>query len=232
MSFGERVARPRPVRLDAAVGCTHCGATVELAGPVREARCNACQTNVEIPPLAWAKLLREIDELSFQVGEGQGSGVRVDAEGVQLACAWVLSEPLCRQCDTPVPQIEPGESGQVFCQKCGAPMPTMPAPSWLRMMTHTAQQVYGAELTFDAAALDRKPRRFWIVLQGTPNVTNARREASMKLDVEEAFRNRTPKKSSPLFWIFIVLVLGSAAYLMVTTGQRTQHNVKHILDTE
>ena len=36
MSFGERVARPRPVRLDAAVGCTHCGATVELAGPVRE----------------------------------------------------------------------------------------------------------------------------------------------------------------------------------------------------
>ncbi len=231
MSFGERVARPRPVRLDAAVGCTSCGATVELAGPVLSAHCAACQANIQIPPLAWAKLLREIDELSFQVGEGQGSGLRAEEGGVQLVCAWVLSEPSCRQCNMPVPLIEPGESGTVFCQSCGAAMPTLPAPSWLRSATPTAQQVYGAELVFDAAALDRTARRFWLVLQGTPRLTSARREAALQVNVEEAFRQRKPKKSNPMIVLFIVLLLGTAAYLLVSTGQRAQKNVGGVLDT-
>jgi predicted RNA-binding Zn-ribbon protein involved in translation (DUF1610 family) len=211
----------RLIAIDAAVQCTRCLATIQVAGPVLHVRCHQCGQEIAIPQLLWLQTLLEVDERSFDAGTLRTSAgaCRREQANVHLAIEWSRSEPSCRRCGASVPEIEAGLAGEVGCPSCGASLPTFPAPPWLRAEVPTALQVYGVEYVFDAAALDPTARRWWLTFQGTP----PRKAQAKRIWIEQeivSLSQRSPQQREgmgyavPLLLACVVIAL--AAYYILS----------------
>jgi hypothetical protein len=223
----------RIIGVDAAVHCPACGATVQLAGPVLQARCHGCRAEIPIVQALWLQTLAEADEQSFDAGSTRTvtGACRREQRGVHLLVEWSHSEPTCRRCGAFVPQVEPGTSGEIPCPGCQAPMPTFTAPPWMRSEIPTALQVYGVEYVFDAAALDVMARRWWIAFQGTPTRKAHAQQMFIEQEIVVMSQRMPQKKQSSAYIVPLLLafvLIGMAAYYVVNSLNRNSDD--EILD--
>jgi hypothetical protein len=216
----------RSIAIEAAAECPRCRATIPLAGPVLHARCHQCAHELAISQLLWLQTLAEVDERSFDAGTLRTSAGACQREqaNVRLALEWSRAELSCRRCGAAVPQVEAGDAGEVACPVCAAPLPTFPAPPWLRSEIPTALQVYGVEYVFDAMALDASARRWWLTFQGTP----PRKARVQRVWIEQevvALSQRTPQAKESMTYALPLLlacvVIALAAYYVVSALQRS-----------
>jgi hypothetical protein len=212
----------RLIAIEAAAHCPHCRATIPLAGPVLHARCHQCGQELAISQLLWLQTLAEVDERSFDAGtlNTSAGACRREHANVHLSLEWARTDPACRRCGAPVPQVEAGVAAEVACPSCSAPLPTFPAPPWLRSEVPTALQVYGVEYVFDALALEASARRWWLAFQGTPPRKVQAKQVLLETEIVAlSHRMPQPKQSGsytlPLLLACLLIAMG--AYYVAST---------------
>jgi predicted RNA-binding Zn-ribbon protein involved in translation (DUF1610 family) len=124
--------------------CSHCGEAVAVNGPAQSVHCPRC--DAETPLHGLAKALNRAWH-----GRGPTDGSihvnRTSDPGPECAaCGKVVSIAAYRD--------KAGATASLPCPGCGAPIPTRPAPRWLKEQLPTAMQVFGGDAdTNDAGAM-------------------------------------------------------------------------------
>ncbi len=210
--------------------CRACSRHTELAGPVLEARCKHCSAEIAIPPKSWASALGAIDERSTSI-----EGTRLEShhhqdELAELRFRWSTQALSCRECRVRLPLLEIGALEPLLCGGCGAKMATYPAPPWLRAELPTAQQLYGVEYVFEAAALDPEARKWWLCLLGTPKKQATERMVVTELAVQHALLQEKPKKTPLWVYLLIALVAAVLVWQGMVFMQKLEEGAGSVLD--
>lgn len=127
-AFPEAKAGRVTVRIH--VECERCAAPIPINGPAQRLPCKACLADNEL-----SGLVEALHDSSQGVEElGSRYDVTILDEG----------RPQCVGCDAPI-DIGPHTPGIVPCARCGAGVPSYPAPAWLRAALPTAAWVFGGD---------------------------------------------------------------------------------------
>ena len=133
---GPAAAVPEPkggcVTLRIHVECERCAAPIPINGPAQRLVCKACLGENALPGL--------VEALHDASQSMRALGSRYDVT--------ILEEhrPQCVACDASI-SIDTASSttGVVPCARCGAGVPSYPAPAWLRATLPTAAWVFGGD---------------------------------------------------------------------------------------
>jgi hypothetical protein len=125
--------------------CDKCGEMLPINGPLRRATCDSCHARYDLTPARW------VDQICSA------------AEGMRILnspykCSDTADRrPQCPRCEEHFALDEAliGEDTTVPCPGCGHPVPTYPAPEWLRAELPMVVQVVGGvrEVAADTGAV-------------------------------------------------------------------------------
>jgi hypothetical protein len=136
--------RPRRhASIKARVDCSECGQPVPLDGPVRQAHCNMCQSEVAVRPGLWQGVLLQAEQRHETLLGGAVHGDKARHQGQEMTYELRVAVPACEECGAPFPAevVSRVETLQFCCTTCGDPASTHPTPDWLRQRVPSAVQV-------------------------------------------------------------------------------------------
>lgn len=121
-------------------------------GPVRTARCGACQAELGIPEKLWGELLVALDDAHDTMTDGATRSRVWDSLERKFHCSYTRLLPRCGKCSRPFPlDVAVEVDRELPCETCGVSMSVYPAPDWVTHVSPTSQQVYS---TVRSVAMD------------------------------------------------------------------------------
>ncbi|MFH2009449.1 MAG: hypothetical protein ABI333_22850 [bacterium] len=138
---------PRYAALKIMTQCPECKSALPLNGPVLNAHCDGCQSDLTLKADFWDSLLGTPYTDYHQGGGGMTINFTTEIQ-------WQAARPKCHECkeELPVDDIPVGTDGNVFCAACGKPNATYPAPAWARKLVPKLEQLYRADRDTTTAA--------------------------------------------------------------------------------
>ncbi len=143
--------------LEISVQCPKCDAAVPLCGPLLRVHCDKCQTDFELKPRFWFRVLRDVyAEAGFRLEDGQG----YNAEAVERYAVNVLygrQRPSCGGCNEPLELARdvPSAYGHV-CPACGATTAVAPPPAWLERALTPPRLLANADIQQEKGGADEE----------------------------------------------------------------------------
>lgn len=151
---GSGAERPRRhASIKARVDCSECGQPIPLDGPLRQAHCNMCQSDVPVRAGLWQSVLEDAEKRYETLLGGAVHGDKVRHHGVEMTYELRVTVPACEQCGVAFPNEAVSQVGelQFCCTGCGDPASTHPMPDWLRQRVPAAVQVVRTDVVAPSA---------------------------------------------------------------------------------
>jgi hypothetical protein len=138
--------------LEISVQCPKCDAAVPLSGPLLRVHCDKCQTDFELPPRFWFRILRDIyAEAGFRLEDGQGYNAEA-FERYEVKLLYGRQRPSCGGCNEPLELARDVTSAYDHaCAACGAATPVTPPPKWLERALTPPRVLANAEVQEEKA---------------------------------------------------------------------------------
>jgi predicted RNA-binding Zn-ribbon protein involved in translation (DUF1610 family) len=133
--------------IEISVQCPKCDAAAPLNGPLLRVHCDKCQTDFDLAPRFWYRILRDIyAEAGFRLEDGQGYNAEA-AERYQAKVLYGRQRPVCSACGEPLElgREVPSAYGHV-CPACGAATPVTTPPGWLAEALTPPRVLVNAEI--------------------------------------------------------------------------------------
>jgi hypothetical protein len=123
--------------------CERCGMPLPINGPVRTARCGACQAELGVPASVLGELLVTLDDAHAAMSDGATRSRVWELAEKRFHCSYTRSAPRCGKCSQPLPvDVALDAERELPCETCGVSMGVYPAPEWVKQLSPTSQQVY------------------------------------------------------------------------------------------
>lgn len=122
---------PVSSRMEIGISCPRCESFLPLNGPILNAHCRSCQSDIEIPRSYWKDILGDAMEDVRELEKGTGTSSRIFGQ-FQSSNVYARLDPYCLECKTDFEDpwsLSPGSS--YCCRECGAEYPIQDAPEWL-----------------------------------------------------------------------------------------------------
>ena len=121
--------------------CPDCGHPVLINGPMRQIKCSACSSKVQIEEDIWESIIES------STGAGGSSSI---ISRSNFKFEYKRFEPCCSGCNNKldVGKVETGGTEPLVCEKCGVKNNTFSCPEWLskfKVNDLHARQVFCAE---------------------------------------------------------------------------------------